>query len=149
MSWTYKDKLIEELPEGYIGFVYLITNLTNNRKYIGKKLAQFKKSRPPLKGKKQRRKYTIESDWRDYWGSSDRLNEDVNTLGKDKFKREILYFCKSKAELSYLEAQEQFIRRVLETDEYYNGIINVRVGGSPSLRQALNEHNQGNQLPNT
>jgi hypothetical protein len=143
MLWTYKGEVLEEIPEGYIGFVYLITNLTNNRKYIGKKLAQFKKSRPPLKGKKLRRKYTVESDWREYWGSSDRLNEDVNILGKDKFTREILYFCKSKAELSYLEAKEQFDRRVLETDDYYNGIINIRVGGSPSLRQALQEHYQG------
>lgn len=149
MLWTYRGKILEEIPEGYIGFVYLITNLTNNRKYIGKKLAQFKKSRPPLKGKKLRRKYTVESDWRDYWGSSDRLNEDINTLGKDKFTREILYFCKSKAELSYLEAKEQFDRRVLETDDYYNGIINVRVGGSPSLRQALIEHYQGNSQSNT
>jgi hypothetical protein len=140
MQWTYQGKTIDELPEGYIGFVYLITNLTDNRKYIGKKLAQFKKSRPPLKGKKNRRKYTVESDWRDYWGSSDRLNEDVNTLGTDKFSREILFFCRSRAELSYLEAKEQFDRRVLETDDYYNGIINVRVGGSETLKKALLEH---------
>jgi hypothetical protein len=149
MQWTYQGKTIDELPEGYIGFVYLITNLTDNRKYIGKKLAQFKKSRPPLKGKKNRRKYTVESDWRDYWGSSDRLNEDVNTLGTDKFSREILFFCRSRAELSYLEAKEQFDRRVLETDDYYNGIINVRVGGSASLRQALQEHRTGNNTTNT
>jgi hypothetical protein len=149
MQWTYQGKTIDELPEGYIGFVYLITNLTDNRKYIGKKLAQFKKSRPPLKGKKNRRKYTVESDWRDYWGSSDRLNEDVNTLGTDKFSREILFFCRSRAELSYLEAKEQFDRRVLETDDYYNGIINVRVGGSASLRQALQEHRIGNNTTNT
>jgi hypothetical protein len=149
MQWTYQGKTIDELPEGYIGFVYLITNLTDNRKYIGKKLAQFKKSRPPLKGKKNRRKYTVESDWRDYWGSSDRLNEDVKTLGTDKFSREILFFCRSRAELSYLEAKEQFDRRVLETDDYYNGIINVRVGGSASLRQALQEHYLGNNTTNT
>jgi hypothetical protein len=149
MQWTYQGKTIDELPEGYIGFVYLITNLTDNRKYIGKKLAQFKKSRPPLKGKKNRRKYTVESDWRDYWGSSDRLNEDVKTLGTDKFTREILFFCRSRAELSYLEAKEQFNRRVLETDDYYNGIINVRVGGSASLRQALQEHYTGNNTTNT
>ena len=149
MLWTYRGKTVEEISEGYIGFVYLITNLTNNKKYIGKKLAQFKKSKPPLKGKKNRRKFTVESDWRDYWGSSDKLNEDVNTLGKDKFTREILFFCKSKAELSYLEAKEQFDRRVLESDDYYNGIINVRVGGSPTLRQALQEHYQGTNTTNT
>ncbi len=140
MQWTYQGTIIEDIPEGCIGFVYLITNLTNNKKYIGKKLAQFKKSKPPLKGKKNRRKYTVESDWRDYWSSSDNLKADVAALGTDKFTREILYWCTSKAELSYLEAKEQFDRRVLETDEYYNGIINVRVGGSKALIESLQKH---------
>ena len=139
MIWTYQRQPLEEIPEGYIGFVYLITNLTTGQKYIGKKLAQFKKTRPPLKGKKLKRRTTVESDWRDYWGSSERLQADVNTLGPENFTREILYLCKSKAEMSYLEAREQFERRVLETDDYYNGIINVRVGGSNILRQRLEE----------
>jgi hypothetical protein len=140
MNWTYKGKEVIEIPEDIEGFVYLITNLTNNRKYIGKKLARFKTTKPPLKGKKNKRRGYKESDWRDYWGSSDRLNEDVAALGTDKFTREVLYFCKSRAEMSYIEAREQFERRVLETDEYYNGIINVRVGGSDKLREALLEH---------
>lgn len=140
MHWMYKGEIVDEIPVGYIGFVYLITNLTNNRKYVGKKLAQFKKSRPPLKGKKLRRKYTVESDWKDYWSSSDNLKADVETLGKEQFSREILYWCTSKAELSYLEAKEQFDRRVLETDDYYNGIINVRVGGSKALIESLQKH---------
>jgi hypothetical protein len=142
MTWLYEDKIVEELPEGYIGFVYCITNNTTNKKYIGKKLAQFKKTRPPLKGKRLKRRSVVESDWRDYWGSSDRLNADVELLGVENFTREILYLCKSKAEMSYLEAREQFERRVLESDEYYNGIINVRVGGSNILRQRLLEHSQ-------
>ena len=141
MSWTYKGKSVESIPDEYEGFVYLITNLTNNRKYVGKKLARFKTTKPPLKGKKNKRRGFKESDWQTYWGSSDRLNEDIATLGEDKFSREILYFCKSRAEMSYIEAREQFDRRVLETDEYYNGIINVRVGGSDKLRQALLEQN--------
>ena len=140
MIWTYQQKPLEEIPEGFIGFVYLITNLKSGQKYIGKKLAQFKKTKPPLKGKKLKRRTTVESDWRDYWGSSERLQADVNTLGPENFTREILYLCKSKAEMSYLEAREQFERRVLETDDYYNGIINVRVGGSNILRQRLEEH---------
>ena len=140
MIWTYQTQPIEEIPEGYIGFVYLITNLSTGQKYIGKKLAQFKKTRPPLKGKKLKRRTTVESDWRDYWGSSERLQADVQQLGPENFTREILYLCKSKAEMSYLEAREQFERRVLETDDYYNGIINVRVGGSNILRQRLEEH---------
>ena len=133
MNWTYKGKEVTEISEEFEGFVYLITNLTNNRKYVGKKLARFKTTKPPLKGKKNKRRGYKESDWRDYWGSSDKLNEDVATLGTVKFTREIIYFCRSRAELSYLEAREQFERRVLETDEYYNGIINVRVGGSKIL----------------
>jgi hypothetical protein len=140
MQWTYKGKQITEIPNEYEGFVYLITNKTTNCKYIGKKLAKFKTTKPPLKGKKNKRRGTKESDWKDYWGSSDRLNADVKKLGKDNFTREILYFCKSRGEMSYLEAREQFERRVLETDEYYNGIINVRVGGSSILRENLKAH---------
>ena len=137
MQWTYKGKLIETLPEDCEAFVYLITNTTNNKKYIGKKLAKFKKTRPPLKGKKNKRRSKVESDWKDYWGSSDHLQQDVQELGEDKFTREILYYCESRGIASYLEAREQFERRVLETDEYYNGIINVRVGGSKILREGL------------
>ena len=140
-TWTYQGKPVDEIPDEYEGFVYLITNTTNGRKYIGKKLAKFKTSKPPLKGRKNRRRGYKESDWREYWGSSDKLQADVEALGEDKFTREIIYFCKSRAEMSYIEAREQFDRRVLESDDYYNGIINVRVGGSDKLRQALLEHN--------
>ena len=139
MQWTYKGKEVKEIPEDVEGFVYIITNTTNNKKYIGKKLAKFKTTKPPLKGRKNKRRGHKESDWRDYWGSSDKLNEDVQALGTDKFTREILYYCNSRGLMSYLEAREQFERRVLESDEYYNGIINVRVGGSKILREALNK----------
>ena len=137
MQWTYKGKKIDELPEDCEAFVYLITNITDNRKYVGKKLAKFKTTKPPLNGRKNKRRGTKESDWRDYWGSSDNLLRDVEELGPKKFTREILYYCKSRGLASYLEAKEQFDRRVLETDEYYNGIINVRVGGSKILKEEL------------
>ena len=139
MQWTYKGKEVKEIPEDVEGFVYIITNTTNNKKYIGKKLAKFKTTKPPLKGRKNKRRGHKESDWRDYWGSSDKLNEDVQALGTDKFTREILYYCNSRGLMSYLEAREQFERRVLESDDYYNGIINVRVGGSKILKEALNK----------
>mgnify|MGYP000953730413 CR=1 FL=1 len=134
MQWTYKNEVITELPKDCVGFVYLITNTKNGRKYIGKKLARFKRSRPPLKGRKNKRRYKVDSDWQDYYGSSDDLTIDVNRLGKENFTREILFYCKSKAELSYVEAREQFARKVLETNDYYNGHIRVRVHGKGILK---------------
>ena len=130
VNWTYNNKVVDELPEDCVGFVYEITNTVSGRKYIGKKLARFKRSRKPLKGRTNKRRYTVESDWQDYFGSSDQLLADVELLGKDKFKREILFYCNSKGECNYIEAREQFARKVLESDEYYNGHIRVRVHGS-------------------
>jgi len=135
MHWTHNGKDILELPNEVVGFVYQITNTTNGRMYIGKKLARFKRSRPPLKGRKNKRRYKVDSDWRDYYGSSDELTLDVNKLGKENFKREVLFFCNSKAELSYVEAREQFARKVLESDDYYNGHIRVRVHGKGILKK--------------
>lgn len=137
--WLYKQKEVTELPEDCEAFVYLITNNTNNKKYVGKKLAKFKITKPPLKGKKNKRRGYKESDWRTYWGSNDYLKEDVIKLGEDNFTREILYFCPSRGVASYLEAKEQFDREVLLSDDYYNGIINVRVGGSKILKEALSD----------
>lgn len=136
MTWYYNNQPVLELNEDCVGFVYLITNLTNQRKYIGKKLAKFSKTTYKMvtlkNGTKKRKKFKgkIDSDWLDYYGSSIELNKDVASLGKDNFTREILFFCKSKAECSYIEAREQFSRKVLESDDYYNGQISVRVHGS-------------------
>jgi hypothetical protein len=135
-NWTYQGSVVEELPEDCIGFVYCITNTTSGRKYIGKKLAKFSKTTYKTitlkNGKKKKKKIRskIDSDWQEYYGSSVELTKDIDTLGKDKFSREILYYCKSKAETSYVEARTQFDLKVLESDEYYNGHIQVRVHGS-------------------
>lgn len=134
--WTYQNAIVEELPEDCVGFVYNITNLISGRQYIGKKLSKFSKTSyktVTLKNgtkKKKKIKSKIDSDWMTYYGSSIELNKDVESLGKDSFKREILYYCNSKALCSYIEAREQFTRKVLETDDYYNGQISVRVHGS-------------------
>ena len=133
--WTYQEKPINELPDDVVGFVYQITNTTNDRMYIGKKLAKFKRSRKPLKGRKNKRRYKVDSDWQDYYGSSDELAIDIKKLGKEHFKREILFYCYSKAELSYVEAREQFARKVLESDNYYNGHIRVRVHGKGIIKK--------------
>lgn len=139
--WLHNNQEISELPDDCIGFVYLITNLTNDRKYVGKKLSKFSKTTyktVTLKNgtkKKKKIKSKIDSDWLVYYGSSIELNKDVELLGKENFRREILFFCKSKAECSYIEAREQFTRRVLETTDYYNGQISVRVHGSHILNK--------------
>ena len=136
MSWYYQNQIVEELPDDCVGFVYLITNLTTNRKYVGKKLAKFSKTtyktvklKNGTKNKKKVRS-KIDSDWQEYFGSSIDLNKDVESLGMNNFSREILFFCKSKAECSYIEAREQFARRVLESNDYYNNNIMCRIHGS-------------------
>ena len=136
MVWLFENTEISELPEDCVGFVYLITNNVTGRKYIGKKLAKFSKTTykvVKLKNgnkKKKRIKSKIDSDWQLYYGSNDQLNKDIETLGAENFTREILFYCKSKSECSYIEAREQFNHKVLESDEYYNGQISVRVHGS-------------------
>jgi hypothetical protein len=136
MTWTYQGDPVEQLPEDCAGFVYIITNLQTQRRYIGKKLAKFRKTRQRVvkfkNGNKRKRKIRseVESDWRDYFGSSPELSRDIAQIGSDQFSREILYFCKSRAQCSYLEAREQFTRQVLESDDWYNGHIQVRVHGS-------------------
>ena len=136
MSWLFENNTIETLPEDCVGFVYLITNTLTGRKYIGKKLAKFSKTTyktvKQKNGIKKRKKIKgkIDSDWREYYGSSPELSKDIEKLGIENFTREILYYCRSKSECSYVEAREQFSRKVLESDDYYNGHIQVRVHGS-------------------
>ena len=134
--WIYKESPVTQLPTECAGFVYLITNTVSGRMYVGKKLARFKTTRYRMhtqkNGKKIRKKIrgAVASDWQEYYGSSDQLNRDVESIGRDQFRREILYYCRSKAECNYIEAREQFARKVLESDQYYNGHIRVRVHGS-------------------
>lgn len=123
--WLYQGQPVEEIDPKYTAFVYLITNLVNGRQYIGLKLTKFAKTKQ-VKGKKKR--YKVESDWREYWSSSEELKQEVEKLGEKSFKREILYFCLNKGTANYLEAREQFDRRVLEhPDKWYNSIVNCRV----------------------
>jgi hypothetical protein len=136
MVWLYENTQIETLPDDCVGFVYLITNKISGRKYIGKKLAKFSKTTYRVvklkNGNKKRKKIRskIDSDWQLYYGSNDQLNRDIAELGSDNFTRQILFYCRSKAECSYIEAREQFNHKVLESDDYYNGQIVCRIHGS-------------------
>jgi len=136
MVWLYEQQQIETLPEDCVGFVYLITNNLTGRRYIGKKLAKFSKTTyktVKLKNgnkKRKRIRSKIDSDWQLYYGSNIELNRDIERLGTENFTREILFYCRSKAECSYIEAREQFNHRVLESDDYYNGQIVCRIHGS-------------------
>lgn len=136
-NWIYKDCPVTSLPADCVGFVYLITNQMNGRKYIGKKLATFKKQvsqktvTTGLGMKKVKRKYgQVPSDWETYYGSSDAMEIDIQKYGNNWFRREILHYCTSKSQCNYLEAKEQFARGVLESDQYYNNNIQVRVHGN-------------------
>jgi len=120
-----------QISDNTFGFIYLITNLINNKKYIGKKQCISKFKRKPLKGKKNKRIEYKESDWKTYTSSSESLNEDIIKLGISSFKFEILKTCGSKWELAYEEAKEQIKRDVLLKDDYYNGILNLRIGRPP------------------
>ena len=141
MTWTYQGQVVNELPEECVGFVYNITNTVTGRQYIGKKLAKFSKTTyktVKLKNgtkKKKKIRSKIDSDWQTYYGSSVELSADIAQLGVDNFTREILHYCNSKAETSYIEAREQFDRKVLESKDYYNGQISVRVHGSHIIKK--------------
>jgi len=113
----------------YIGYTYIITNIPERKFYIGKKLFFSIRKLKPLKGKKNKRLVRKETDWRDYYGSCNELNADIERLGKDNFEREILSCYKTRWEWSYAELKEQVDRDVLRRKDFYNGIIRVRLPG--------------------
>jgi len=127
--WVLNESI--EFDETYFGFIYEILNTITNKKYIGKKQMISKIRRKPLKGKKRSRIDFKQSDWKIYTGSSNDLNEDIKKYGKENFKFTILKFCNSKWELAYFECKIQLEKDVLLRDDYYNGIINVRIGSPP------------------
>ena len=125
--WTYEGSPFFSCDIGpNVGFVYLITNITNNKKYIGKKTF-LSIRRKKVKNKKNRVVKRSESDWKSYYGSSDLLKADIQLYGAYNFKREIIHLCKTKSLASYYEAREMFINDCLFSEDYYNTWISVRV----------------------
>ena len=127
--WIYENKLYDEAPKEYMGFVYLVTDLNTNRKYIGKKLFWNTRKLKPLKGKTRRRTQVVESNWKNYYGSNEELQQLVENSHAQRFEREILHLCTKKGIMGYLEAREQFDRNVLLSDEYYNNFIGCKIHG--------------------
>jgi len=125
--WILNNEVYDTTPEEYQGFVYMITDLTNDKKYIGKKFFWKPKTLPVTKTRKRRVKTRVESDWKKYYGSSKEVLQLVESNGKDKYKREILRLCLTKGECSYYEAKYQFEYDVLLNDEFYNELISCRI----------------------
>ena len=125
--WIYDGESFDETPEEYQGFVYLITELSTDKKYIGKKFFWKPKVLPVTKTRKRRVRSRVESDWRTYHGSSSEVKMLVEKHGPESFKREILKMCRTKGECSYYEAKLQFERDVLLRDDYYNEFIGCKI----------------------
>jgi hypothetical protein len=127
--WVLAEGL-QPNPEAF-GFIYEVLNKANGRRYIGKKQRISNLRKPPLKGKKRRRLTQKESDWKTYTSSSNELNEDIKQFGKEQFVFTIIDWGNSKWELGYKEIKKQIEAEVLLKEEFYNGIINVRIGRPP------------------
>ena len=124
--WLYEGKEFTNTDEWY-GFVYLIENLVNGKKYIGRKYLT-KAGYKTVKGK--RKKIRVESDWDDYYGSSNALKEDVEYYGKDHFRRTILRLCKTRGECNYFETKYIFDSDAILDPQYYNTWVSCKIQAS-------------------
>ena len=125
--WYYDNEQFDTTPEDYQGFVYLITELDTDKKYIGKKNFWKPKTLPITKTRKRRVRTRTESDWRSYFSSSSEVQQLVESKGEKNYKREILKLCKTKGEMSYFEAKLQFEHDVLLRNDYYNEFIGCKI----------------------
>ena len=129
-DWMYNGKSFTlDMGGNYYGFVYRITNTLNGYDYVGRKYFKTIRKLKPLKGRVLKRHRIKETDWREYWGSSKRLLEDIDKYGKENFKREIICLCETRGQTNYMEAKIQFDEDVLLNEKNYNGIIAIKIGG--------------------
>ena len=137
--WLFKNKVIssvDEMPQNTYGFIYLVTHIPTNRKYIGKKVLYFernvklsKRELNELKAERKakgiggrvplKKKVIKESDWKTYFGSQQEIKELVKSEKESDFKREILKFVGNKKHLTYFECKYLFINEVLENNQEY------------------------------
>lgn len=154
--WLYNNQPFS-LPENFNpakpewqGFVYVITNKLDGRKYIGKKF--FVSIGYYQKNKKRKRRKEI-SDWQAYYGSGPSILADIEKLGKENFTREIIHLCKTKSECGYLEAYEQFVTNAIIRDDYYNDWVSCKVQRrhlakhKDTLMESINESKRLNNPP--
>lgn len=146
--WYYKNEIFSEIPDEGVkpyGFVYRITNLIDNKFYIGKKQIYSNRKKYYISeySKKRCSKRVItESNWKVYTGSNEILNADIAKLGHENFKFEILGFAWSKGQLNYLEENTQHKTNCLTNIKSYNGAIgnshyrNMKIDGD--LRDSIN-----------
>lgn len=125
--WKYNGNIYDQTPEDYQGFVYIITEVDTGKKYIGKKNFWKPKTLPITKTRKRRVKTRVESDWKDYYGSSKEVKLLVEQKGKSNYNRQILKLCKTKGLMSYWEAKMQFEHNVLFDDSFYNEFISCKI----------------------
>jgi hypothetical protein len=125
-EWIYKGSpiAVEDVPSDSIGFIYIITQKSTGKKYIGRKMT-FRTVTRMIKGKKKKEKRV--SDWPEYWSSSPDLIELIDRIGTADFTKEILVFCYSKSSLNYNEEMAQYILGVLEDDKWMNRNIRSKV----------------------
>ncbi len=139
MTWNYKNKPFEDVPEDYFGFIYKITNNITGNAYIGKKQFFSKRTLKPLKGYKRKRKVIKESNWKDYWGSSEHFKEHLEEYGKENFTREIILLCTSKSSLTYNETRLLFVENVLycRLDSGEKKYLNGNISGKFHFREEI------------
>ena len=115
MVWTYNGEDVTSLPEGAIGFIYIIT-YSDGKKYIGSKVALSERRVKPLVGMRKNAVRTVlkETDWKKYNGSC-KTETTASIVSK-----EILQFVSTRRTLTYLETKALFCNGAIEKEEYMN-----------------------------
>lgn len=138
--WYYAGSVFlpKDVSPEFVGFVYSVSRIDNGRIYIGQKRFSKSRKRKPLKGRKRARRDRVASDWQTYYGSNDELLAEVTKFGPENFRREILYLCRSKSEMNYLELRTQIVNDVLlYPEKFYNSFVGTKISRSHLKKSSL------------